>query len=483
MRVTFSLLNLIAAGLLLTGCNEADIFESPPDVASAQTSADASTINYGVTRQMLSKFLNTAHKSARVRSIIPICEGGDTLAYCVNLDKGWKLISGDQRMPPVLAFSDEGVLNLLDVENPAIQSIQGLIDRVAAMRASGETHRDPVWALIDTNRQGLEKGASKAKRRSAYGDGMWIATDSAYVSNTDEIPHIIKTSWNQNSPYNNYTVMRQDSAGSWRHCPAGCIPVACGQIIAHYRASNNLGTTLPSAAHMPTINDNWFGVTGFSTDGWSSIFSSSNTQAMFIAYLGSILGTRYSWNAGSTAEGKESKAFSPYKLSFSKSDNYDFTTVMSNLRSGSPVYVVGKMVDNNGASDGKHAFIIDGARTNEDKMVINYEWDESHRITEEEYNRYPSWMFMQSASGDTEMQIERDGIKYTYLRMNWGWGQSYNNTYYLAYSYHAGGSDFAGAYDAVECTYEPTWGVTLSKNNTTSVEKIRYLLYGFKSTN
>ncbi len=250
MRVTFSLLNLIAAGLLLTGCNEADIFESSPDVTSAQTSADASTINYGVTRQMLSKFLNTAHKSARVRSIIPICEGGDTLAYCVNLDKGWKLISGDQRMPPVLAFSDEGVLNLLDVENPAIQSIQGLIDRVAAMRASGETHRDPVWALIDTNRQDLEKGASKAKRRSA--------------------------------------------------------------------------------------------------------------------------------------------------------------------------------------------------------------------------------------SGDTEMQIERDGIKYTYRRMNWGWGQSYNNTYY---SYHAGGSDFAGSYDAVECTYEPTWGVSLSKNNTTSVEKIRYLLYGFKSTN
>lgn len=482
MRVTLSLLTIIAAGLFLTGCNDADVFEGTPDATIALASADASTTNYGVTRQMLSKYLNLAHKSAKVKSIVPVSKDGDTLAYCVNLDEGWKLISGDQRMPPVLAFSDEGVLNLLDVERPAIQSIQGLIDRVAAMRVSGETRRDPVWSLIDANRQSPAKGASKAKRRSAYGDGMWIATDSSYVSSNDEIPHIIKTNWSQDYPYNSYTVLKQDTAGNWRHCPTGCVPVACGQIIAHYRAGNNLGTTLPSAAHMPTIDDNRFSVTEFSTDGWSTIFSSYNTQAMFLAYLGSILGTRYDWNNGSTVEGKESRAFSPYKLSFSKSDSYNFNTVMTNLKSNTPVYAAGKMINNNG-SEGGHAFIIDGALTNEDRMVINYEWDESHRITEEEYNRCPAWMFMQSASGDTQMQIERDGIKYTYLRMNWGWGQSYNNTYFLAYSYHAEGSDFAGTYDVVERTYEPTWSVTFSKDNTTSVEKIKYLLYGFKTTN
>ncbi len=108
MRVTLSLLTIIAAGLLLTGCNEADTFESPPETTSAQASADAFAANYGVTQQMLNRFLNIVHKSAKVKSIVPVCKDGDTLAYCVNLDKGWKLISGDQRMPPVLAFSDEG---------------------------------------------------------------------------------------------------------------------------------------------------------------------------------------------------------------------------------------------------------------------------------------------------------------------------------------------------------------------------------------
>lgn len=481
MRISFTLLFTITAGLLLTGCSETDVIGSPPDVANTQRTAAASAYDYGVTRQMLDRYLHVAHKSAKVKSVVPVCKDGDTLAYCVNLDDGWKLISGDQRMPPVLAFSDEGVLNLLDVENPAILSIQGLIDRVAAMRVSSETRRDPVWSLIDANRQSSAKSASKVQRRSAYGDGMWIATDSSYVSSNDEIPHIIKTHWDQNYPYNNYIVMRQAPSGSWWRSPTGCVPVACGQIIAHYRAGNNLGATLPSAVHMPTINDNWFSVTEFSTDGWSTIFSSSNTQAMFLAYLGSILGTEYYWDKGSTAGGKESKAFGPYKLSFSKSQSYNFNTVMSNLRSSTPVYAAGEMVDKSGNDDGGHAFIIDGALTNEDKMVINYEWDESHRITEEEYNRCPAWMFTQSASGDTQMQIERDGIKYTYLRMNWGWGQSYNNTYYLAYSYHAEGSDFAGIYDAVERTYEPNWGVTLSTDNTTSVKKIKYLLYGFKT--
>ncbi len=171
-----------------------------------------------------------------------------------------------------------------------------------------------------------------------------------------------------------------------------------------------------------------------------------------------------------------------YKLSFSKTDSYNFSTVMTSLKSNTPVYAAGEMINNNG-SEGRHVFIIDGALTSEAKMVINYEWDESHRITEEEHNRCPAWMFMQSASGNTQMQIERDGIKYTYLRMNWGWGQSYNNTYYLAYSYNAGGSDFAGTYDEVENTYEPNWSVTFSKESSTSVKKIKYLLYGFKTAN
>ncbi len=93
---------------MLTGCSDADVFEGTPDATIALASADATTTNYGVTRQMLSKYLNLAHKSAKVKSIVPVCKDGDTLAYCVNLDEGWKLISGDQRMPPVLAFSDEG---------------------------------------------------------------------------------------------------------------------------------------------------------------------------------------------------------------------------------------------------------------------------------------------------------------------------------------------------------------------------------------
>ena len=409
---------LIAAGLLLAGCNEADLLETPPNAASIQRVTSASTTDFNVTRQMLDKYLHVTHKSDSMESIVPIVKGSDTLVYCVNYSKGWALISADQRMPPVLAFSDEGVLNLLDAENPAIMSLQGLIDRVATIKASSETHCDPIWSLLDGRIQNNSTNTNKVKRRAAYGSGIWVATDSSYESNRDEISHIIRTNWYQKPTYNQYIVLKPDTSGVWVHCPTGCVPVACGQIIAHYRASNNLGTTIPSAAHQPTITDNQFSVTQFSTDGWSTIFSSYDTQAMFLAYLGSLVGTKYKWNKGSTESNKESKAFDAYKLSFSKRESYDFNIVMSNLRSGIPVYAAGEMIDQDGNDNGGHAFIINGAKINEDKMVMTYEWDATHRVTEEEYNRCPSWMFEPSAKGDTEMQIERDGIKYIYLRMN-----------------------------------------------------------------
>ena len=474
------LMYLIAAGLLLTSCNETDLLETSPIETSVQRVASVSTADYSVTRQMLDKYLHVTHKSDSMESIVPIVKDRDTLAYCVNYSKGWALISADQRMPPVLAFSDEGVLNLLDAENPAIMSLQGLIDRVATIKASSETHCDPIWSLLDGRSQNNSTNTNKVKRRAAYGSGIWVATDSSYESSRDEISHIIRTNWSQRAPYNKYIVFRQTDANTWNQAPTGCMPIACGQIIAHYRANNNLGTTLPLEAHRPEAGNNQFSVTSFSTEGWRTIFSSYDTQAMFLAYLGLIMGTQYTWDSGATDKGQESKAFDEYKLSFSKTESYDFNTVMSNLKSGVPIYAAAYMTDTANAPY-KHVFIIDGAKINEDKRVMTYEWDATHRVTEEEYNRCPSWMFEPPAKDDTEMQIERDGIKYIYLRMNWGWGPNYNSTYYLAYSYDAGGSDFAGSYDAVETTYEPTWSVRVANDEYTTVQKIKYLLYGFKN--
>ena len=43
------LMYLIAAGLLLTSCNETDLLETPPNAASAQRVASVSTADYSVT--------------------------------------------------------------------------------------------------------------------------------------------------------------------------------------------------------------------------------------------------------------------------------------------------------------------------------------------------------------------------------------------------------------------------------------------------
>lgn len=110
--------------------------------------------------------------------------------------------------------------------------------------------------------------------------------------------------------------------------------------------------------------------------------------------------------------------------------------------------------------------------------MIKYEWDETHEITDDDFNRYPQEVFEPDPKGGTEKYVEVLSDKNTYITMNWGW-QTPNTTWYIAHEYSASyeGSDFAGSFTrpGKDYTYSPYWTAAGGTYNS-----VAYMFYNFQ---
>ena len=111
----------------MCACNDNSFVNEPiqeSDVVMSRSGESSSVGEYTVTPEMVCKYLNVARKGKNINSLNPIVENGDTLAYVAQYDEsqGWDLISGDRRLAPILAFSNEGILDLVDTIAPGIKA-------------------------------------------------------------------------------------------------------------------------------------------------------------------------------------------------------------------------------------------------------------------------------------------------------------------------------------------------------------------------
>lgn len=480
MNRRYSTLALASALLALAACNDSDVLSMRDDALIMRQVENISCANgNSVSQAMLGRFLKAKGLAGKTKSVVPLVREGDTLAYSVALQKGWMLVSADARVSPMLMFADNGELNMLDTESPTTQNVLGLLDWLQEIRHKDIATQDYTWGFFATPKSQNSSKKSVVKRRSAYGQGMWIPVDTTYVTETEEIPHIIKSDWDQDFPYNTYTPYAKNSKGVWNQTPLGCAPVACGQIVAHYRTKNSKGIIIPMLARIPTYEDPTFEAYNFSESAWSEIYEDeiiNDVRNIFLRYIGSQLGTRYALSGSATKLSNVKKVLNAYKLSVKESEKYDVDIIISDLKCHSPVYISSYIYnDSTGKEeDGGHSYIIDGGRIIDDRLVVNYVWDDEHVITEEEFNRCEQWMFDQGVYGDKEKQVNLSGNTQTYILMNWGYGAKYNNTFYLAKTYSIGGEDFAGSYPSVTTVYEPHWEI---KNMGYTAIKVRKMLY------
>lgn len=142
MMKTKTTLKILFCGiaLLLASCNTIDDSELMVEKNTLeQNPGDGAGNEFRVSRALLNKFI--AVKKEKPIAITPIVIEGDTLAYRLDYAKGWKLISGDQRLSPVVSESDHDSFNLSDPNNPETLSIQGLLNYIKEIRNSDKTEK------------------------------------------------------------------------------------------------------------------------------------------------------------------------------------------------------------------------------------------------------------------------------------------------------------------------------------------------------
>ncbi|MDD6833029.1 MAG: hypothetical protein PUE80_07710 [bacterium] len=153
--------------LYLVACSTSNDFDFTQNQNHSNVEAQfASYTDLKVNEQLLQKFLS--FKKENVEKITPIIIDCDTLAYIIENKKGWKLISGDQRLSPILTQSDNGTFNISDPNSPETASILGQINYIKEIRKSGQKEKSAIWKFLS------EKNAnnSKAKKIKKRGIGM-----------------------------------------------------------------------------------------------------------------------------------------------------------------------------------------------------------------------------------------------------------------------------------------------------------------------
>lgn len=465
---------LTISTLLMASCNTADDVEVIEAAHQSKVKIKtAASADFKVSEQLLHKYLNL--KKDKPSRISPIVVEGDTLAYELDYEKGWKLISGDQRLTPEIAQSDNNKFDFSDIHNPESSSISGLLNYIQEIRKSNKTEKNAVWDFLSNNvpDNGSKKSARKVQARG-IGMGMWIPTDTTYDTNTSTFPHIISTSWHQSSPYNYFTPLVLDTLyNRYVNAPVGCVPVAAGQVIYHYRKNNHRGVFIPIAATgADNAHKNQFIITTSSSAGWSYL-NMSYYVSIFLRYLGLQMGTNYGFPYSGTYAPAMGVVRDYYLIDFDMETNYDYPTLMTSLRQNSPAIIGGESITNN-----HHFFIIDGYKEVSDVLSIKYEWDENHIITDDEYLRYPQIMFEPDPKGDTEKYVELNASTSTYITMNWG-GTSPNSNWYIAHEYSSGyeGEDFAGSfnYPHIDYIYPPYWNI-----NSNIYNSVLNMYYNFR---
>ncbi|MBR3625883.1 MAG: C10 family peptidase [Bacteroidaceae bacterium] len=397
------------------------------NVEAAASRAEATIDNMKVKEPTTLDLLETyikkvkfSGKDAPSYTLTPYEYEGDTVIYVANYEKGWELLSTDERTPIVLVSSEAGSYNEDEMPESVKTYIASIAEEVAASKKvenkDNKQHED--WKII-------HKRNDEAKTRSGIedylGQGYWMLISSTPVSySTDSIDHLTNTHWHQGYPFNEFVPYY----GSY-HSNAGCGPIAVGQLLKFYSDnvtgcqnwlipmppadSNQYPSLYNPSTNTYTYTNYGFGMVGLEPGGPGN---SCPRAAYFVGYLGSRMNANYSNGKGTVRNDSIVSAVNDYISDPFIMENMNFVKVLSILGSGYPVLTTATTSSN--GSDG-HAFLIDKYVTDYTRYALVYAWVGTD-IYGEPMNTYDEWGNVTSwVYSKTEYQT----TGYSKISMNW----------------------------------------------------------------
>jgi len=384
-------------------------------------------------------------KEFAVQEVVPMGLNDEaTLAYLLNYNEGWEIISADKRAPVVLASGEVESFSLKEVPENVIAWIECLESDVLSLRlckdrpewAEDEVWEKmlssiDIWLAINADNSYIARSIEGA--RVEPGEGHWeLYSVSSTTVLYDSLRHLTTTAWNQESPYNNYLPYRTDhpTERAW----AGCSAVACAQMLFYLHKTYGYPVSTPRTVyctgHVPSSHYTITLSTELSSTIWDEMFehgefywnpqNAKDSAAVLIATAGKLLNVSYKNDGGHLTDNNRIKNdfFNYYGISCTKAA-YNSSTVKTELLRGMPVIVSAYSNDVNPLGihlyyTGGHIWLIDGYKRSRTQTTYTYLFvypENTPRPDEPEYR----------------IEVTYSSPFITKFKMNWGEAYQYNN--------------------------------------------------------
>ena len=312
-----------------------------------------------------------AHKTAQAFVNTQLTLKGQDLSlvsndgnYIYNIGNyGFVIISGSTVLPPVLAWSDQGVFPGLD----------GAPDNFA----SWIRHYSEMIDFAEAN--GIQPDAKIQHQWAEAAQGLFGTREAQTVD------PLVSTRWNQDCYFNEYCPEAPGWGwGGWGggpcgHCYAGCVATAMAQVMKYWDYPT---TGFGSHSYVHSEYGEQSANFGATTYQWSQmpneVWSSNDAVATLLYHCGVSVNMNYS-GSGSGAQSADVETAlrsyfgycgAKYRMKSSYQDDAWIALLKADLDQSHPIYYSGA----NG--DSGHAFVCDGYDNN-DLMHFNFGWSGS----------------------------------------------------------------------------------------------------------
>lgn len=458
MSKFFAFIGLLTAAVCfsLQSCNDFQnsIADLQPEVIS--TRSDASEMHgdkFEVTQRMAEIFISSNKDNPPIISIVPFNIDGVTCFYIFNFEKGFKVVSADTRVQPILAESDRESLVPSETDNPGVKFwLEDTADRIKVLKENnpdtGEDYTE-LWSAyrIPANKDGIQT-------RSHEVDSVWILvhnTSEEVLYNNANVGPLLSTKWGQGSPWNAKMPMINGIK-----CKTGCVAVATAQVLYYFHYQNNIPKDFWETISIQNTSTCCITHGGVNVTLNKSNYVSDSSRWLFMAedrynldtdYVSELmldLGERLNmhYGTGSSAVIHASDLSIPQLSSCGLSysfDTYTFQKVKNNSLTLKPVIISGWTANPGSSGAEGHTWVIDGCRDYSIRYTTTVAYHCIHVDQLVNYSNYSdvlSYDEMMSMYPDASGGVYQLSYSVSYdnqqsLHMNWGWDGNSNGWYNL----------------------------------------------------
>ncbi len=340
-----------------------------------------------------------------MKSTFGVKEGQiDPTAFVVNYNEGgFIIVSGDNRMIPVLAFSDTGSFEMSEISKlpPGVsQWMEGNHRYISDLR----TGKRKEVATVASGWKNLSDKSELTKGNFSVLSDFPPCEDeddvNTFYTTYYSYGPLLSSTWGQYGVgYNDWMSTGCSINQNYREY-VGCVGVSIAQIMYYHQYP-----------------------TGFS---WSSMSpnSGSSATAALMAAAANAVGTNFGCGSSSAPTNATDDAFkSTFGYSNAVVESFDINMAVSNITNGYPIILAA----NKSLLVGGHQWVADG-----------FWFDQTYICAEVNNNENPPF---ESKNPPVATHSWQPIIGTPYFYMNWGWHGSYN-AWYNSFVWSVAGSDY-----------------------------------------